>query len=60
MNERSHLLIVLKHDRQQLRLLSECPNCRARFKIPALLVDGHRQRCFMTFAQMTEYHQAYF
>jgi hypothetical protein len=40
-------------------LLSECPNCRARFKIPALLVDGHCQRCFMTFAQMTEYHQAY-
>lgn len=40
-----------------LRLLSECPNCGARFKVPALWVDGHCQRCFMTFAQMTNYQK---
>ena len=33
----------------QLRLLSECPNCGARFKVPALWVDGWCQRCFMPF-----------
>ena len=41
-------------DRHQLRLLSECPNCGARFKIPALWVDGHCQRCFTLFAEMAE------
>ena len=38
----------------QLRLLSECPNCGARFKIPALWVDGWCQRCFTTFREMQE------
>ncbi len=42
----------------QLRLLSECPNCKARFKIPALWVDGHCQRCFMTFPEMAKYQKA--
>ena len=41
-------------DRHQLRLLSECPNCGARFKIPALWIEGICQRCFTTFAQMAE------
>jgi hypothetical protein len=41
----------------QLRLLSECPNCGARFKIPALWVDGHCQRCFMTFPEMAKYQK---
>ena len=41
----------------QLRLLSECPNCGARFKIPALWVDGHCQRCFMTFAEMAKHQK---
>jgi len=36
-----------------LRLLSECPNCGARFKIPALWVNGWCQRCFLTFSKMT-------
>jgi hypothetical protein len=27
-------------DRHRLRLLSECPNCGARFKIPVLWVEG--------------------
>lgn len=44
-------------DHHQLRLLSECPNCKARFKIPALWVDGHCQRCFMTFAEMAKYQK---
>ena len=43
--------------RHQLRLLSECPNCKARFKVPALWVDGHCQRCFMTFAEMAKYQK---
>lgn len=44
-------------DRHQLRLLSECPNCGARFKIPALWVDGWCQRCFMRFTQMVKYQK---
>jgi hypothetical protein len=40
-------------DRHGLRLLSECPNCGARFKVPALWVDGWCQRCFLTFSKMT-------
>jgi hypothetical protein len=35
-----------------LRLLSECPNCGARFKIPALWVDGWCHRCFTPFGEM--------
>lgn len=35
-----------------LRLLSECPNCGARFKIPALWVDGWCHRCFTPFSEM--------
>jgi len=44
-------------DRHGLRLLSECPKCGARFKIPALWVDGWCQRCFMTFAEMSKYQK---
>jgi hypothetical protein len=41
-------------DRHQLSLLSECPNCGARFKIPALWVDGRCQRCFLPFREMVK------
>ncbi|MEH2060035.1 MAG: TniQ family protein [Nostoc sp.] len=41
-------------DRHNLGLLSECPNCGARFKIPALWLDAWCQRCFMTFGEMAE------
>ena len=41
-------------DRHGLRLLSECPNCGARFKVPALWVDGLCQRCFMGFEEMVK------
>jgi hypothetical protein len=44
-------------DRHQLRLLSEFPNCGARFKIPALWMDGWCQRCFMTFMDMEKYQK---
>ena len=39
-------------EKHQLRLLSECPNCKARFPIPALWVDGWCSRCFLPFAEM--------
>jgi len=44
-------------DRHKLRLLSECPNCGARFKVPALWTEGWCQRCFMEFGKMTEYQK---
>jgi len=43
--------------RHGLRLLSECPKCGARFKIPALWIDGHCHRCFTTFAEMRKYQK---
>jgi transcriptional regulator with XRE-family HTH domain len=42
----------------QLRLLSECPKCGARFKVPALWVDGWCQRCFTTFGEMKEFQKS--
>ena len=44
-------------DRHKLRLLSECPNCGARFKVPALWTEGCCQPCFMEFGKMTEYQK---
>ncbi len=41
-----------------LTLLSECPNCKARFKIPALWVDGWCQRCFLPFAEMSNWQKS--
>lgn len=41
-------------DRHQLSLLSECPNCGARFKVPALWADGWCQRCFAGFGEMAK------
>ncbi|MCF4967584.1 TniQ family protein [Nostoc sp. CMAA1605] len=43
----------------QLRLLSECLNCGARFKVPALWVDGWCQRCFTPFAEMGKFQKRY-
>jgi hypothetical protein len=40
-----------------LSLLSECPNCGARFKVPALWVDGWCQRCFSPFGEMVEHQR---
>ncbi|WP_133117740.1 hypothetical protein [Cyanobacterium aponinum] len=40
-------------DRHNLKLLSECPHCKARFKFPALWVGGWCHRCFTPFADYT-------
>lgn len=45
-------------EKHQLRLLSECPNCKARFPIPALWVNGWCSRCFLPFAEMVQYHKS--
>lgn len=37
-----------------LSLLSECPNCGARFKVPALWADGWCHRCFLPFREMVK------
>ena len=44
-------------DRHQLRLLSECPNCKAWFPIPAKWVEGACQRCFILFGEIIEYQK---
>lgn len=44
-------------DRHQLRLLSECPNCGARFKISSLWVEGICQRCFMKVSEMAKHQK---
>ncbi|MBC6429793.1 hypothetical protein FM036_02570 [Nostoc sp. HG1] len=46
-------------NRHKLSLLSECPNCGARFKVPALWVDGWCPRCFMTFGDMAQCQKHY-
>ncbi len=45
--------------RHQLRLLAECPNCGARFKVPVLWVDGWCQRCFLGFGDMGKWQKLY-
>ena len=42
----------------RLRLLSECPNCGARFKIPAFWVDGWCHRCFLEFTTMAKHQKS--
>ena len=44
-------------DLHELRLLSECPNCGARFKIPALWVDGWCSRCFLSFKNIVKWQK---
>ena len=36
----------------QLRLLSECPNCKLRFPIPSTWLKGQCKRCLLSFAEM--------
>lgn len=45
-------------EKHNLRLSSECPNCGARFPIPALWVDGWCQRCFLPFVEMAKWQKA--
>ena len=42
-------------DRHELNLLSECPSCGARFKIPSVWADGWCQRCFTPLAKMVKW-----
>ena len=44
-------------DLHELRLLSECPNCGTRFKIPALWVDGWCPRCFLSFKDLVKWQK---
>jgi len=46
-------------DRHQLRLLSECPNCKARFSMPAIWAEGQCQRCLMSFSAMVVRQKPY-
>lgn len=43
--------------RHKLRLLSECPKCGARFKVPALWMDGWCHRCFTPFVEMIKWQK---
>jgi TniQ len=43
---------VWKCDRHNLKLLAKCPNCEAKFKVPASWEDGCCSRCRMTFVEM--------
>jgi len=44
-------------DRHNLRLLSKCPKCGTRFKIPALWKYGFCLRCRIIFADMSAYQK---
>lgn len=46
-----------KCDRHNLRLLSKCPKCGARFKIPALWEEGLCKRCFTKFGNMAQFQK---
>ncbi len=43
----------------QLRLLSECPNCKLRFPIPAIWIKGQCKRCLMSFSEMAAKQKPY-
>jgi len=45
-------------ERHQLRLLSKCHRCGARFKVPALWEDGCYDRCRLPFGEMAEYQKS--
>jgi TniQ len=46
-------------DRHQLRLLSECPNCKSRFSIPSAWIEGKCNRCQMLFVKMASRQKTY-
>ena len=47
-----------KCDRHQLKLLAKCPQCQARFKIPALWEHGRCDRCLTTFGELAAYQKS--
>ena len=48
---------VWKCDRHKLKLISKCPNCRARFKSPALWEFGCCHRCRLPLTAIAEYQK---
>ena len=48
---------VWKCDKHQLKLISKCPNCRAKFKIPALWKFGCCHRCRLPFSNIGEFQK---
>lgn len=46
---------VWKCDKHQLKLISQCPNCRARFKSPALWEFGCCHRCRLPFGEIATF-----
>ena len=49
---------VWRCDRHNLKLLSKCPNCEAKFKIPALWEDGCCSRCRMPFGELVKFQKS--
>jgi hypothetical protein len=48
---------VIGCDRHQLRLLSNCPQCKKPFPIPALWVEGKCKNCSLPFAKMAKFQR---
>jgi TniQ len=46
-------------DLHQLRLLSKCRNCQAKFPMPALWEDGCCLRCRLRFGEMAKWQKLY-
>ena len=44
-------------NRHNLKLLSKCPNCEAKFKIPALWERGSCFRCYIPFAELGKFQK---
>ena len=49
--------VPAKQARHHLCWLLECPNCGARFKVPALSVDSRCQRCLMGFGERANWQK---
>lgn len=50
--------VLLGCNRHQLRLLSNCPQCKTPFPIPALWVEGKCKNCSLPFAKMSRFQRA--
>lgn len=46
-------------DRHQLRLLSQCPNCKTHFPFPANWREGACRKCLTTFSSMVQHQKPY-
>lgn len=48
---------VWRCDRHNLKLLSKCPRCEAKFKIPSLWQEGICSRCKLAFSQIASFQK---